>query len=181
MEQPTNALLDDSKTPVRIMSLNEARQLAQFSTVIVLVPLHLDNDGNSLLHFGEKRSVEGWDATFKVPDFSNNSTTQCIRRAAGHFVFGDVNVDFATMEVNRGGEPVKLTALEFKALKYLIQNPRRVISRTEFLNEVWGYNNYPTTRTVDNQLSKLRKKLEREPSQPVHLQTVHGTGYKFLP
>jgi DNA-binding response OmpR family regulator len=84
------------------------------------------------------------------------------------------------MEANRDGEPVMLTALEFKTLKYLIQNASRVISRDELLNEVWGYENYPSTRTVDNQVAKLRKKLERDPSQPVHLRTVHGAGYKFL-
>jgi len=85
------------------------------------------------------------------------------------------------MEANRDGESLMLTALEFKILKYLIQNARRVISRDELLNKVWGYDNYPTTRTVDNQVLKLRKKLERDPSQPVHFRTVHGAGYKFLP
>jgi DNA-binding response OmpR family regulator len=74
-----------------------------------------------------------------------------------------------------------LTALEFKTLRYLVENARRVISRGELLNEVWGYNNYPSTRTVDNQVAKLRKKLERDPARPVHLRTVHGAGYKFLP
>jgi len=85
------------------------------------------------------------------------------------------------MEANRSGVPLILTTLEFKTLKYLIQNARRVISRDELLNEVWGYENYPSTRTVDNQVAKLRKKLERDPSRPVHLRTVHGAGYKFLP
>lgn len=96
-------------------------------------------------------------------------------------VIGDVNVNFATMEVYRRGVPLSLTALEFKTLKYMIANARRVISRDEFLNQVWGYENYPTTRTVDNQVAKLRKKLEEDPARPVHLRTVHGVGYKFLP
>jgi DNA-binding response OmpR family regulator len=74
-----------------------------------------------------------------------------------------------------------MTAMEFKALKYLIQNPRRVISRDEMLNEVWGYQNYPSTRTVDNHILRLRQKLEREPSEPRHFITVHRTGYKFVP
>jgi DNA-binding response OmpR family regulator len=55
-----------------------------------------------------------------------------------------------------------------------------VISRTELLNEVWGYNNYPTTRTVDTHILRLRQKLERDPTDPVHFRTVHGTGYKFV-
>jgi DNA-binding response OmpR family regulator len=56
-----------------------------------------------------------------------------------------------------------------------------VISRDELLNEVWGYDNYPSTRTVDNHILKLRKKLEREPADPVHFHTVHSAGYKFMP
>jgi DNA-binding response OmpR family regulator len=71
--------------------------------------------------------------------------------------------------------------MEFKTLKYLAQNTRRVISRDELLNEVWGYENYPNTRTVDNYILRLRKKLEKDPSRPIHFRTVHGAGYKFLP
>jgi DNA-binding response OmpR family regulator len=96
-------------------------------------------------------------------------------------VFGDVIVNFPALEVHRKGRPVVLTALEFKTLKYFIQNARRAISRDELLNEVWGYENYPCTRTVDNHILKLRQKLERDSSRPVHFRTVHGAGYKFLP
>jgi DNA-binding response OmpR family regulator len=85
------------------------------------------------------------------------------------------------MEALRKGEPVVLTTMEFKMLKYLIQNAHRVISRDELLNEVWGYENYPCTRTVDNHILRLRQKLERDPSHPVHFRTMHGVGYKFLP
>lgn len=96
-------------------------------------------------------------------------------------VFGGVIVNFSALEVHRKGRPVVLTALEFKTLKYFIQNARRPISRDELLNEVWGYENYPCTRTVDNIILKLRRKLERDPSRPAHFRTVHGAGYKFLP
>ena len=85
------------------------------------------------------------------------------------------------MEVAREGEPIPLTTQEFKTLKYLLQNAGRVISRDELLNQVWGYENYPCTRTVDNHILRLRQKLERDPSRPVHLRTVHGAGYKFMP
>jgi len=95
-------------------------------------------------------------------------------------VFGDVIVNFSALEVLRKGRPVVLTALEFKTLKYFIQNARRAISRDELLNEVWGYENYPCTRTVDNHILKLRQKLEQDPSRPVHFRTVRGAGYKFL-
>src|SRR5579885_13987 len=70
---------------------------------------------------------------------------------------------------------------EFKIVKYMAQNPNRVISREELLNDVWGYQNYPTTRTVDNHILKLRQKLEADPANPVHFRTVHGVGYKFVP
>ena len=95
-------------------------------------------------------------------------------------VFGSVSVDFAKMELMRNGQPVMLTAQEFRLLKFLTQNPGRVISRAELLNEVWGYQDYPSTRTVDNHIWKLRLKLEEDPATPVHFQTVHGAGYKFL-
>jgi DNA-binding response OmpR family regulator len=97
------------------------------------------------------------------------------------FVFGDVSADFAKMELTRAGRPVVLTAQEFKILKFFAQNPGRVFSRSSLLNEVWGYENYPSTRTVDNHIWKLRLKLEDDPASPVHFQTVHGTGYKFVP
>jgi DNA-binding response OmpR family regulator len=71
--------------------------------------------------------------------------------------------------------------MEFKTLRYLIQNARLVISRDQLLNEVWGYENYPCTRTVDSHILRLRQKLEQDPSEPIHFVTVHGAGYKFLP
>ena len=95
--------------------------------------------------------------------------------------FGDVSVDFAKMEVVRSGQAVTMTAQEFKVLKFLMENAERVVSREELLNEVWGYQNYPSTRTVDNHILKLRQKLERDPAQPIHFRTMHGAGYKFVP
>ncbi|HEY1262367.1 MAG TPA: response regulator transcription factor [Terriglobales bacterium] len=94
--------------------------------------------------------------------------------------FDGVSVDFSKMEVAREGETVGLTAQEFKTLKFFLQNAERVITRDELLNEVWGYQNYPSTRTVDNHILKLRQKLEKDPANPVHFRTVHGVGYKFV-
>ena len=85
------------------------------------------------------------------------------------------------MELTQGGIQVSLTPHEFKLLRYFVRNPERVISRDELLNEVWGYNCYPSTRTVDNHLVNLRQKLEKDPLQPNHFKTVHGVGYKFVP
>ena len=115
------------------------------------------------------------------------------KRAAGLFiavrnpgppdvlVFGDMTISVSAMEVHCRGRLVTLTRQEFKTLAYLLKNVRRVISRDELLNEVWGYERYPSTRTVDNHILRLRKKLESEPTRPRHLLTVHGTGYRFLP
>jgi DNA-binding response OmpR family regulator len=104
-----------------------------------------------------------------------------LRKDASESVWFDgISVDFTKMEVTRDSEQVGLTAQEFKTLKFLVQNAERVITREELLNEVWGYQNYPTTRTVDNHILKLRQKLEKDPPNPKHFRTVHGVGYKFV-
>jgi len=95
--------------------------------------------------------------------------------------FGDVHVDFTKMDVTRKGEAVTMTAQEFKVLRYFVQHPEKVISREELLNHAWGYTNYPSTRTVDNHILKLRQKLEDDPESPRHFKTVHNVGYKFIP
>ena len=95
--------------------------------------------------------------------------------------FADCEVDFEKMTVRRNGRPIVLTAHEFKLLKFFTENPERVLTREALLNEVWGYNSYPTTRTVDNQILKLRQKLEPDPASPKHLLTIYGAGYKFVP
>jgi DNA-binding response OmpR family regulator len=95
--------------------------------------------------------------------------------------FAGCEVDFRKMTVRRNGNPVVLTAHEFKLLKFFTENAERVLTRDVLLNEVWGYNFYPTTRTVDNQILKLRQKLEPDPANPRHLLTIYGAGYKFVP
>ena len=94
--------------------------------------------------------------------------------------FGDARIDFTSMEATRAGRPVTMTTQEFKLLKYLASSPGRVVSREELLNEVWGYQNYPSTRTVDNHILRLRQKLEPDPAAPRFLLTMHGAGYKFI-
>jgi DNA-binding response OmpR family regulator len=94
--------------------------------------------------------------------------------------FEDVVVDFRSWEATRGGRPLEMTRKEFSVLRYLASRAGEVVSRDELLNEVWGYENYPTTRTVDNHIAGLRNKLEPDPAQPRYLKTVHGVGYKFV-
>ncbi len=95
--------------------------------------------------------------------------------------FGECEIDFEKMTAKRAGVLVVLTSHEFKLLRFFTDNPERVLSRELLLNEVWGYNSYPTTRTVDNQILKLRQKLEPDPANPSHLLTLYGAGYKFVP
>jgi DNA-binding response OmpR family regulator len=96
-------------------------------------------------------------------------------------VFGDVEIDFTSMEAKRSGKPVSMTAQEFKLLRFLSRSADRVVTREELLNEVWGYQNYPSTRTVDNHVLRLRQKLEPDPAHPRFFVTVHSAGYKFVP
>lgn len=100
--------------------------------------------------------------------------------SADIFRFADCEIDFKKMTVQRKGGPVVLTSHEFKLLKFFTDNAERVLSRDELLNEVWGYSCYPTTRTVDNQILKLRQKLEPDPANPAHFLTIYGAGYKFV-
>jgi DNA-binding response OmpR family regulator len=95
--------------------------------------------------------------------------------------FSDCELDFEKMAARRGGMQVVLTSHEFKLMRFFTENAERVLTRDVLLNEVWGYNSYPTTRTVDNQILKLRQKLEPDPANPKHLLTIYGAGYKFVP
>ena len=97
------------------------------------------------------------------------------------YAFGNIAVDFSRMILTRDRHEIALTPQEFKILRYFVHNVERVISREELLNQVWGFNCYPSTRTVDNHLVKLRQKIEVDPVNPRHFKTVHGAGYKFVP
>jgi DNA-binding response OmpR family regulator len=94
--------------------------------------------------------------------------------------FDGIRVDFTRMQVIRKGQPVALTAEEFKILRFFLHNQDRDISRDELLQEALGHNDHPSLRTVDNHILKLRHKLERDPANPHHFQTVYGRGYRFV-
>ena len=94
--------------------------------------------------------------------------------------FGNVQIDFVKLEAKNNSIPIDLSSTEFKILKYLIEREGQVISRDQLLDDVWGYDNFPTTRTVDNYILSLRKKIESNPSNPQHLITFHKVGYKFI-
>lgn len=94
---------------------------------------------------------------------------------------GDARIDFDSHEVVVRGEPVKLTRLELDLLRYFVDHPGKVLPRQLLLEEVWKLHNYSTARTVDNFVSRLRRHLERDPQAPVHILSVRGAGYKFVP
>ncbi len=155
----------------------EFRKLSRYLPVIVLVPKSAFHDKTTQKKPGTNKSVTGLIDTSDVC-LPLDAAKAWLKNpnATDTFEFGGVTGCFSTMEIHRNGRPVILTCKE-----YLIKNPRRVISRDELLDEVWGYENYPCTRTVDNHILKLRKKLETEPAHPRHFHTVHSSGYKFLP
>jgi len=95
------------------------------------------------------------------------------------FQFDGVRVDFRRAEVTREGEAIDLSAREFQLLKYFVEHRGATLTREELLNEVWGYNSMPSTRTVDVHVAWLRQKIEPNPRHPQYILTVHGMGYKF--
>lgn len=94
--------------------------------------------------------------------------------------FADLKINFKKQEMIKGANQIKLSATEYRILHYFIDHEGEVISRDKFLDEVWGYDSYPTTRTVDNYILSLRKKIEDDPANPKHLLTAHKVGYKFV-
>jgi two-component system, OmpR family, alkaline phosphatase synthesis response regulator PhoP len=95
------------------------------------------------------------------------------------YQFDDVRIDFRRAEVSKGGVPLELSAREFQLLKYFIEHRGATLTREELLNEVWGYNSMPSTRTVDVHVAWLRQKIEPNPRHPQYILTIHGMGYKF--
>lgn len=95
--------------------------------------------------------------------------------------FGELTLDFRTMELSRAGRSIEITVREFKVLRFLLSRPRVVVSRQKLINSAWPKRQRSSYRTVDNCIAKLRQKIENDPNCPVLLRTVHGVGYKFVP
>jgi DNA-binding response OmpR family regulator len=102
-----------------------------------------------------------------------------LKESQGHSI-GRIQIDFAAFRVEENGLEIKLSHKEFEILSYLYQNKNQVVSRYDLLQKVWGYDEQPTTRTVDNFIVRLRQKIETNPNQPKVILTVHGTGYKLI-
>lgn len=122
---------------------------------------------------------------FSIPELLARVRALLRRADAGtplpeRVTFGEVRVEFEKYEARRKGDAVRLSPKEFGVLRLLVGREGEVVSRTDLLHEVWGYDHFPTTRTVDNHMASLRSKLEEDSAEPRYLLTVHGVGYKFV-
>jgi two-component system alkaline phosphatase synthesis response regulator PhoP len=95
------------------------------------------------------------------------------------YSIGDIEIDFARFKIKQKGKEQELTSLETDILKYFVIHRGEVVSRNDLLDKIWGYESYPTTRTIDNHILKLRKKIEEDPSHPRYILSVYGGGYRF--
>ncbi len=105
--------------------------------------------------------------------------TALAKRVEGSTRFGNVEVDIERMELRVAGQAVKVSVRELEVLNFLMKHENEVVTREMLLDTVWGYNHYPSTRTVDNYILSLRKKIEPDPAHPIHLRTVHTARYRF--
>jgi DNA-binding response OmpR family regulator len=102
------------------------------------------------------------------------------KKAPEVYRFGDVEIDFTHFKVMRKDKELDLTSLEIEILKYFIAHKGEVVTREALLDKIWGYEKFPTTRTIDNHILKLRKKIEGDPSHPEYILSVYGEGYRFV-
>jgi DNA-binding response OmpR family regulator len=165
-----------SAVPVVVLSAN-----AEVEDKVLL--LEIGADDYVTKPFSPKELLARVRRAMRRSDNASQPVTGFAAERNGHEVltFANVQIDFTSMETTRSGKRILLTAQEFKLLKFFAGSPNRVISREKLLNEVWGYENYPSTRTVDNHVLRLRQKLEPDPGSPRYFLTMHGAGYKFAP
>ena len=106
--------------------------------------------------------------------------TEGAKKRLSRYRFSDIDLDFEIYRAKKGGEPLDLSPREFELLRYLIERKGETVSRDRLLEDVWGYESYPSTRTVDTHIAKLRAKIGDSGSEPRFIMTIHGTGYKFV-
>lgn len=164
-----------ASVPIVILSAN-----AEVDDKVLL--LELGADDYVTKPFSPKELLARVRRAMRRTTTKTSATPEVAVKNASHetLAFGDAQINFTSMEASRSGKVVAMTTQEFKLLKYLASSAGRVISREELLNEVWGYQNYPSTRTVDNHVLRLRQKLEPDPAEPRYLLTIHGAGYKLV-
>jgi DNA-binding response OmpR family regulator len=171
--------LDKLVAVMRVADTDEVHESSRLIPIVVLIPESKLKDGVAGHKIGRRTTHDSSVGVAKVLGIDDRKWKLKTFQSNASINFSDVTVNLSAMEVYRNGLPVPLTRLEFETLKYVVRNEGRVISRDELLNEVWGYQNYPCTRTVDNIILKLRQKLEPDPANPVYFETVFSVGYRF--
>ncbi len=111
---------------------------------------------------------------------ANLRRSEIIRKEVSTYTFADLEIDFKKQKSLKKGKPIQFSAKEYEILHFFIQHDDEIVSRDMLLDEVWGYDVFPTTRTVDNYILNLRKKIEIDPTQPKHILTIHKSGYRFI-
>lgn len=154
------------RTPIIILTGQKKDEIDR------VLGLELGADDYLLKPFGQKELLARIKAVLR--------RARPMPRELEEFSFGDIMVNFRAKNAFKGKESLYLTAKEFDLLKLLISHEGEVVDRAKILNEVWGYDKYPTTRTIDTFIHNLRQKIESNPAKPVHLITVPWSGYKFL-
>jgi len=154
----------DVNTPIIMLTVRKEE-------VDKVLGLELGADDYITKPFSPKELVARIRAVLRRKDIYQDKLTE--------YSFGDVYINFKSFYVTKGGIEIQLSTTEFKILKYLILHKSEAVDRSKLLDEVWGYDAYPTTRTVDNFILSLRKKLEDDPANPQHIITIHKVGYKF--
>lgn len=153
---------------------------AKCSEVDKVVGLELGADDYLTKPFGMRELFARIKALLRRSQSSGKDASEKTSDDRDELNFGDVFVDFRTYRAHKAEREIILSAKEFELLRYLSSQPDIPVTRDELLDHVWGYNNYPTTRTVDNFIARLRHKIESVPEKPRHIITVHGVGYKFV-
>ncbi len=183
--RPTLILLDISlpkKNGLEVLS--ELREAGDLTPVIVLSARQNEFDKVSALRLGADDYVTKpfgvAELLARIHAVLRRLTTTATQTGAKSLSFADVEVNLATRQVHRAGELVAMTNLEFELLVFLIENPNRVFTREQLLNQVWGVKHTGSPRTVDNFVGQLRAKLEKAPNKPDHLVTVRSRGYRFI-
>ncbi len=168
--------LQNNTTPIIILT-------AKAGEIDKVLGLELGADDYLTKPFGMRELLARIKALLRRSSPALSLSSEVVVEANEEFneiTFSDVAVDFKTYRAKKGTKELNLSAKEFELLKYLSKKVDVPVSRDELLDQVWGYNSYPTTRTVDNFIARLRQKLEESPERPRHILTVHGVGYKFV-
>ncbi len=151
------------------------------TSIVMLTARNAEIDRITGLEFGADDYIG---KPFSVPELLARVRVQLRRLTAANrepaeFCFGEIVVNLAQRQAQRAGQAIDLSSREFDLLRYFIAHREELVTRQQLLSDVWGYNNLPLTRTVDNFVAKLRRKIEPNPQHPLYIVTVHGAGYRF--